>query len=369
MTIAVDIPRSTLDHLLEGFQVIGPDWTYLYVNPAAARHGRTTPKELEGRTMWEAYPGIEKTPVFTLLKRVMEERVVETVEHEFSFPDGTSRWFELRVEPVPQGICVHSIDIEDRRNAEAGLRELNDKLERRVAERTRELEFANRDLEAFSYSVSHDLRAPLRAIDGFSELLAERNGSRLDDEGRRHLDRIRAAAARMRILIDELLCLARVGHAPLSRVDVDISELARAVADDIQKREPERRVCWEIEPNLRARCDPELARVVLDNLLGNAWKFTARTADARIEVRGSGDRPGAIVIADNGAGFDMQHARVLFRPFIRLHKEHEFPGTGIGLATVHRIVEKHGGSVHAEGAVGRGAAITVRFGSEPPVGE
>lgn len=359
---AADIPRTTLDHLLEGFQVIGADWTYLYVNPAAARHGRSTREQLEGRKMWEAYPGIEQMPVFVLLKRVMDERVAASTEYQFQFPDGTSRWFELRIEPVPEGICVHSIDIEDRRRAEGALREFYDKLERRVAERTRELERANRDLEAFSYTVSHDLRAPLRAIGGFSELLAERSGDLLDDEGRRYLDRIRAAADRMGVLIDEFLRLGRIGHAPLERADVDLSALARTVADEIQKREPERRVAWVIEPELHARCDPGLARVVFDNLLGNAWKFTSRTDGARIEVRG--DKNQAFVVVDNGAGFDMKHAHALFRPFSRLHKANEFPGSGIGLATVQRIVEKHGGSVRAEGSIGRGTVVTVRFGPE-----
>jgi light-regulated signal transduction histidine kinase (bacteriophytochrome) len=165
----------------------------------------------------------------------------------------------------------------------------------------------------------------------------------------------------MSTLIEDLLTLSRLGRASVSRTEVDISALARSVASRLEEAQPERRVEWRIAPNLRAQCDLGLSRIVFENLLGNAWKFTARRPNAVIEVRESDDSPGAIVVIDNGAGFDMQYAGALFRPFQRLHQTQDFPGTGIGLATVQLIVEKHGGSVKATGEVGAGAQVTVSF--------
>ncbi|MBX3216209.1 MAG: PAS domain-containing protein [Labilithrix sp.] len=353
--------RETLDHLLEGFQIVAPDWTYVYVNPSAANHGRKTPDELVGKKMTDVYPGIESTPLFAMLARAMDERTRASMENLFGFADGTTRWFELRVDPVPEGLCIHSIDIDDRKQAEAALRRANEDLEQRVAERTSELAAANRDLEAFAYAVAHDLRAPLRAVDGFGLALEEEHGEQLDAEGRKYLTRMRVAARRMGALIDDLLSLSRVGRATLARVDVDVSALARQIASDLEHGEPGRRVAWKIAPDLLARADAGLARIVFENLLGNAWKFTARREEATIEVRASHDAPGAVVVIDNGAGFDMSHAQELFKPFRRLHSEHEFTGTGIGLATVFRIVDRHGGAVSATGVVDQGAAITVRF--------
>lgn len=363
MTEDRDRLRVTLDHLLEGFQVIAPDWTYLYVNPAAAAHGRMLVSDLEGRKMQDVYPGIERTPLFALLERAMQERIRLSTENLFTFADGSCRWFELRIEPVPEGICIHSLDIEDRKKAEAELAHAHEGLERRIAERTSELAAVNRELEAFAYTVSHDLRAPLRAIDGFGRALEEDCSAQLDPQAREYLTRMRNAARRMGRLIDDLLALSRLGRAAVVRVDVDVSALARHIADELTQREPERRVEWRIAPGLRACGDAGLLRIVFENLLANAWKFTSRTADAWIEVRESEVEPGAIVVADNGAGFDMKYAGKLFRPFHRLHREVEFPGTGIGLATVRRIVERHGGAISVSAAVDRGAAITVDFGT------
>lgn len=358
MSFGQTLPRSVLDHLLEGFQVISPEWVYLYVNPAAATQGRSTPEQLEGKKMWEAYPGIENSALFVHLKRVMETQHPAAIENHFTFPDGSRRWFELRLEPLPQGLCIHSIDIEDRKRAEGALRALNEQLEHRVAQRTLELETSNRDLESFCYSVSHDLRAPLRAVDGFSALLAEGSAARLDDDGRELLSRIRAAGHRMGRLIDALLRLARLGNGGVNRREVDVSALAQSVISELQSREPERVLTWVLAPGLKRWCDPELTRIVLENLLGNAWKFTAKTRSPRIEVAASPEKPGCIVVSDNGAGFDMSFASSLFRPFRRLHSDHDFPGIGIGLATVRRIVEKHGGFVEAHGEVGQGSAFT-----------
>ncbi len=221
-----------------------------------------------------------------------------------------------------------------------------------------ELERKNKDLEAFSYSVSHDLRAPLRGIDGFSQALLEDYASILDGRGQDYLRRVRAAAQRMGELIDDLLQLSRVGRAALHRQAVDLSALAREVAGELRRHDPGREVGIEVEDGLALDADRQLLRIVLENLLGNAWKFSAKVDQAAIEV-GATSSPGGEVyfVRDNGAGFDMGYAEKLFRPFQRLHSVADFPGTGIGLATVYRIIDRHGGRVWAEGAVGAGATF------------
>ncbi len=221
-----------------------------------------------------------------------------------------------------------------------------------------ELERKNRELEAFSYSVSHDLRAPLRSIDGFSHILLHEYAGKLDADAQHYLHRVRAAAQRMGNLIDDLLQLSRVSRAELRHEQVDLSGLAWSVAAEFQRCDPDRRVDVEIEDGLLVQADSRLMKIVLENLLGNAWKFTSKIQSARIEFRAHDSPEGqTYFVRDNGAGFDMSYAERLFRPFERLHSEAEFPGTGIGLATVHRVIERHGGRVWAEGAVGGGAAF------------
>jgi len=221
-----------------------------------------------------------------------------------------------------------------------------------------ELERKNSELEAFSYSVSHDLRAPLRSIDGFSQLLLQDNADQLDPQSQDYLRRVRESAQRMGELIDDLLSLSRVGRAGLRRESVDLTSIARAVFDELQKKDPERRVNLRVAERLLAQADNGLMRVLFDNLLGNAWKFTAKVSEPRIEVGTDQQQGGTIFfVRDNGAGFDMNYAENLFRPFQRLHNEAEFAGTGIGLATVHRVVDRHGGRIWASGAVDKGATF------------
>ena len=221
-----------------------------------------------------------------------------------------------------------------------------------------ELERKNKELEAFSYSVSHDLRAPLRGIDGFSQILLRDYSEKLDAKGRSHLVRVRAAAQRMGELIDDLLQLSRIGRAELSRIRIDVSRIAHAVLTDLSTNEPDRKVECRVQDNLILDADGQLIKVALENLLGNAWKFTSKVAAAKIEF-GAEQRSGGTVyfVRDNGAGFSMEHADKLFAPFQRLHGSAEFPGTGIGLATVHRIVDRHGGRIWAESTVGQGATF------------
>ena len=232
------------------------------------------------------------------------------------------------------------------------------KAEEALKERGTQLEAANKELEAFAYSVSHDLRAPLRSIDGFSQALLEDYADNLDAEGQRHLQRVRAASQRMAELIDDLLALSRITRSEMHHETVNLSALAQTVAEGLRQAEPERQVEFVIAANLVAPVDGRLLRAALENLLGNAWKFTAKQPQGRIEF-GAMRQEGQTVyfVRDNGAGFDMTYADKLFGPFQRLHTTAEFSGSGIGLATVQRIIHRHGGRIWAEGVVDKGATF------------
>ncbi|TAK36976.1 MAG: HAMP domain-containing protein [Chloroflexota bacterium] len=235
--------------------------------------------------------------------------------------------------------------------------QLNQEVQERVTAQ-RQLEQVNHELEAFSYSVSHDLRAPLRAIDGFSHAVLEDYADKLDEEGKQYLQRMCAASKRMERLIDDLLKLSRITRAELRREEVDLSAMAQEITAELRDRQPEREVQLVVTPRLVADGDPRLLRVVLENLLSNAWKFTSKHPRARIEL-GVTEHEGkpAYFVRDDGAGFDMAYAEKLFGAFQRLHSAEEFPGTGIGLATVQRIINRHGGRIWAEGAVDEGATF------------
>ena len=504
--------RQTLDAMLEGCQFLDHGWRYLYINDAAERHNRRPKSELLGRTMMDAWPGIEQTEVYAAAARCMGERTSQQLVTEFTFPDGGKGWYELAIQPVPEGIFIFSSDISARKKAEAeaellrsraifenlfvtlpglylvlapdlkivavsdaylkatmtkreeivgrelfevfpdnpddpaasGTANLRASLDRvrqtaaadtmaiqkydirrpdgsfeerywspinapvlgadrrieyiihrvedvtefvrqksrppgntaemrarmeqmeaeifqssqKVQAANQQLAAANQELEAFSYSVSHDLRAPLRSIDGFSQALLEDCAELLDAPGRQHLGRVRAATQRMGELIDDLLQLSRVSRTEMRHETVDLSTLAESVAADLRRTEPQHRVEITIQPGLRTEGDTALLRIVLVNLLANAWKFTGRKPVARIEfgIRDNGGER-AFYVRDNGAGFDMSYAGKLFGAFQRLHTAGEFPGTGIGLATVQRIVHRHGGRVWAEGGLDQGATF------------
>jgi PAS domain S-box-containing protein len=256
------------------------------------------------------------------------------------------------------GFAKVTRDFTDRKRVEDDVRTLNLELEQRVRERTASLEIVNKELEAFSYSVSHDLRAPLRGIDGFGKMLLERYGGVIDEQGRHYLERIRAGTQRMGRLIDDLLRLSKLSRADLKSASVNLSALASELLMEFQRGEPERSVKTQIAEGLEVRGDPQLLRMMLENLLGNAWKFTRKTDAARIQVgcEQVGDER-TYFVRDNGAGFDMEYADKLFAPFQRLHDMTEFEGTGIGLATVQRIVARHGGKIWAEAKPEEGATF------------
>ena len=276
-------------------------------------------------------------------------------------PDG-SRQVHLTSSPLPGDDDTHGIarlvqveDITDRVRAEAQVLALNRTLEARVAMRTRELTLVNQELETFAYTVSHDLRAPLRSIDGFSKLLAERHADGIDQTGHDYLARVRNAAARMGELIEALLTMSRVGRGGMTPVTLDLARIAEQVIGDLRAQDPDRDVMVNIQHGLHVVADQGLVRSLLLNLLGNAWKFTGRTPHARIDMgRNTTDE---FFVRDNGAGFVQEYADKLFRPFQRLHDADQFSGHGIGLASVRRIVERHGGMVRAEGKPGQGATF------------
>ena len=249
-------------------------------------------------------------------------------------------------------------EVVERRRAEEEVRRANEELEDKVEERTAQITAANKELDSFAYSVSHDLRAPLRGIDGFSMALLEDYGERLDDTAKDYISRVRAGCLRMGDLIDDMLQLSRLSRGEIHRQEVDLSAMADEIAEELKRTAPERRVVFEITTGITVAGDAILLRAVLDNLLGNAWKFTAKTEGARITF-GRQEEGGkeVLFVRDNGAGFDMAYAGKLFAAFQRLHSPQEFEGTGIGLATVQRILHRHGGSIRAEGAVGQGATF------------
>ena len=357
--------RATLDRMMEGCQIIGPDWRYLYVNAVAAAQGRREVPELLGRTMMEAYPGIEATPLFATLRRCMEARIPSSLENTFEVPGEPSATFLLEVLPAPEGILVLSLDVTERRRAERVVQDLNADLERRVRDRTAELEAANRELEAFSYSISHDLRAPLRSIDGFAHAVVEDYAALLPEDGRQFLQTIRDSARRMGALIEDLLEFSRLSRQPLARRPVAAEPQVRSVLAGLLPPGSAAEVVIGRLPAYDG--DEALVQQVWVNLLSNALKYSAKRDRPRVEV-GCVEQAGERVyfVRDNGAGFDMRYAHKLFGVFQRLHRLEDFEGTGVGLAVAQRVVHRHGGRIWAEAEPDRGATFFFTLAAPGP---
>jgi signal transduction histidine kinase len=331
------------------------DLRFLDLNPAAERILGKTRREIVGRTGRE----LSGRPDPEGVEMASRVAATGTPFHMIRYSPEFGGWFESFTYSLGSGvIATLSLDVTERKKAEEEVHRLNEELEQRVAKRTVELEAANKELEAFSYSVSHDLRAPLRSVDGFSQAVLEDYGELLPPEGRNFLVRIRSSAQHMAQLIDDLLNLSKVTRASMKLVPVDLSQLAQGIIAELQQNQHERRVNFNITPNLKAHGDPGLLQAVLENLLNNAWKFTSKREQVEIEFGSKHENDETIYfIRDNGAGFDMAYADKLFGAFQRLHAMAEFSGTGIGLATVQRIIHRHGGRIWAEGAVDQGASF------------
>ncbi|WP_136514548.1 sensor histidine kinase [Geomonas edaphica] len=319
--------------------------------------------DVVGRSHYEIFPEIPEH-WRELHRRGLNGEVLRSKGDRFVRADGAAHWIKWEIRPWRKangdigGIVIFSEDITGLKQAQEEIQALNEDLEIRVEQRTAELKAANQELDAFAYAVSHDLRAPLRAMIGFSQALREDCAAQLSDEGLDYLLEISTAGYRMGELVDGLLVLSRSLRGTLERRPIDVSAVAERLVRELERAEPERQVQWQVEAGLEVSGDERMIEVVLTNLLSNAWKYSAGAEPARITVRSEKrDDRSFICVEDNGAGFDMRHASRLFKPFQRLHRQDEFPGLGIGLATVQRIINRHGGAMEAEGEPGNGASF------------
>ncbi len=349
-----------LDNLAELVTYKDPEMNILWANPVAEKIYQKYPDQYLGHKCYAAWYGRSEPCPDCHVQKALE--LGHIYQGTISSPEG--RYWQVTASPVFDeggqivGIIDTALDITDLKNAEYELKSLNEELEQRVRDRTAELEWINKELAAFTYSVSHDLRAPLRSIEGFSKAVLEDYGHSLNEEGRNYLERVVSASRRMSDLIDDLLKLSRVTRQELHRDRVDLSAMVEAYTRHLQEQEPHRRAEFVIKPGEYATGDAALLRIAVENLLDNAWKFTGTNTKARIEFGTTtrGDKT-IFYISDNGIGFSMDHAEKVFSAFQRLHSSDQYPGTGIGLSIVQRIVERHGGEIWVKSSPGEGSAF------------
>lgn len=364
--------RSIFDSAPIGMAITDLEGRYISVNRSFCSLVGYSPRELLGHTFSELSQPEEVEKNVQIRQRLLKGKSkVERMEKKYQTKDGRLIDAILQLSLVrdkegkPEYFIGQVVDITALKKAQAEVHELNLSLEKRVQERTAQLEAANKELEAFAYSISHDLRAPLRSIDGFSRVLEEDYSSVLDEEGKQVLQRIRSASQRMGELIDSILDLSRLTRNEVHYTTVNLSDLAASIIEDLMIHEPTRQVAVDIHQGMIVHGDEHLLHVALENLLGNAWKFTSKRERAEISFGCEKDANLGrfYYVRDNGAGFDMSQAHRLFTAFQRLHSASEFPGTGIGLATVQRIIHRHGGKVWADSEPGRGTTIYFTLGN------
>jgi PAS domain S-box-containing protein len=352
--------RLFVEHSPAAIAMVDKNMRYLVVSHRWIADYHLKEHNLVGRSHYEIFPEIPQRWK-EVHRRCLAGATEKCESDALRRADGQVDWVRWEIRPwrtatgVVGGLILFSELLTARMRTEAAIRELNRTLDQRVQARTAELRASNEELDSFAYAVSHDLRAPLRAMNGFSQALLEDFGPQLPQSARDYLGLIQSSSRQMSELIHGLLRLSRSMRASLQRATVDLSRLATRILNDLQQAEPRPAMTWTVQPGLVASGDERLLEVVLTNLLGNAWKYTARTPEPHIQVRGNAT---TFVVADNGAGFDMQHAAKLFQPFQRLHREDEFPGVGIGLATVQRIIRRHGGEISAVATPGAGATFS-----------
>lgn len=349
--------HKALDSLMEGCQIIGYDWRYLYINDACAEQARRPKKELLGRTMMEVFPGIESTEMFSVLKRCLKERTQSQIVNEFKYPNGEISWFELRFQPVPEGVFILSIDITERKLAEEELRDAHQKLIKKAAE----LESANEDLSQYAYVVSHDIKAPLRAVRNYADFLREDLEDHLQGETKGYLDNLSKAVRHAEQLVDDLLQLSRTGRREIELEEINLNlfipELIRSIEtpEDVQIN-----IIQGTTPFIET--EPVLLKQILQNLIDNAMKFN-QSAKKIIEIgwRECENNEIIFTVKDNGLGIEPRFQEKIFGTFQRLHTDKEYKGTGIGLAIVKKAVSRLGGQIRIESEPGIGSTFIVNL--------